>query len=128
MSDSKLRLSLVVGALAATCLAAACRSTPAPAPAAPAVSADTWAVVDGHEITRDDVDKAYKRAGDVAQGLSDDEAMTAKLSLLENLILQEILLSKARALNLSVTDSELDAAYNDAKKNITEETFQAELK
>src|SRR5437016_5318101 len=125
MTDSKLRLSLVVGALAATCLGAACRPTPA-APPAPAVSADTWAVVDGHEITRDDVDKAYKRAGDVAQGLSDDEAMTAKLSLLENLILQEILLSKARALNLSVTDSELDTAYNDAKKNITEETFQAE--
>jgi peptidyl-prolyl cis-trans isomerase SurA len=106
---------------------AACRSTPATPPPAP-VSADAWATVDGHDITRDDVEKAYKRAGDVSQGLSDDEAMTAKLSLLENLILQEALLEKARALNLTVADSELDTAYNDAKKNITEDTFQAELK
>jgi peptidyl-prolyl cis-trans isomerase SurA len=106
---------------------AACRSTPAAPPPAP-VTADTWATVDGHDITRDDVEKAYKRAGDVSQGLSDDEAMTAKLSLLENLILQEILVAKARALNLTVADSELDTAYNDAKKNITDEAFQAELK
>ena len=126
MSDSKLRYLVVLGGLAATCLSFACRATPPPP--APAVSADTWALVDGHEITREDVDKAYRRAGDVAQGLSDEEAMTAKLSLLENLILQEILLGKARALNVTVADSELDAAYNDAKKNITEEAFQAELK
>ena len=106
----------------------ACRSTPAPPPPPAAVSADTWAVVDGHDITRTDVDTAYKRAGDPAQGLSDEEALTAKLGLLENLILQEILLAKARALNLTVADSELDTAYNDAKKNITEEAFQEELK
>jgi len=107
---------------------AACRPAPATPPPAGAVSADTWATVDGHDITRDDVEKAYKRAGDVSQGLSDEEAMTAKLSLLENLILQEILLEKAKALNLTVADTELDTAYNDAKKNITEDTFQAELK
>src|SRR4030095_12098762 len=107
---------------------AACRSTPATPPPAPAVSADTWAVVDGHAITQADVGPADKRAEDAAQGLSDDEALIAKLGLLENLIMQEILLGKARALNLTVADSELDTAYNDAKKNITEEAFQAELK
>ena len=108
--------------------AAGCRSTPATPPPAPAVSADTWAVVDGHAITQADVDAAYKRAGDAAQGLSDDEALAAKLGLLENLILQEILLAKARALNLTVADTDLDTAYNDAKKNITQDAFQAELK
>ena len=122
------RRSAVASTLLILATGAACRSTPAAPPPAPAVSADTWAVVDGHAITQADVDSAYKRAGDTAQGLSDDEALTAKLGLLENLIMQEILLAKARALNLTVADSEVETAYNDAKKNITEDAFQAELK
>jgi len=110
------RRSAVASTLLILATGAACRSTPAAPPPAPAVSADTWAVVDGHAITQADVDSAYKRAGDTAQGLSDDEALTAKLGLLENLIMQEILLAKARALNLTVADSEVETAYNDAKK------------
>ena len=50
--------AVVLGAAITAAAAAACRSTPASAPAA---SADTWAVVDGHEIKRDDVDKAFRR-------------------------------------------------------------------
>ena len=43
-----------------TALAAACgRTGPA---SSPAPSANAWAVVNGREITRDDVDKAYRRA------------------------------------------------------------------
>jgi peptidyl-prolyl cis-trans isomerase SurA len=103
----------------------ACRSeSHAPAPA---VSADTWAVVDGREITREDVDKAYRRMQDEGQKLSDEEAMTAKLSVLDTLILQEILLAKARTLNLTVAESDLETAYADAKKNIPDEAFQQEL-
>jgi peptidyl-prolyl cis-trans isomerase SurA len=128
MSDSKFRVLLTVGALAATFFSAACRATPASAPAAPPVSADAWAVVDGHEITKDDVDKAYRRVPDASQTLSDEEMLTAKLNLLDSLILQEILLAKARTLNLSVPATELDSAYADAKKNIPDETFQQELK
>ncbi len=44
-----------------TALAAACRPAGGPA-ASPAPSANAWAVVNGHEITRDDVEKAYRRA------------------------------------------------------------------
>src|SRR4051812_12859084 len=102
----------------------ACRATSPPP--SPAVSAGTWATVDGRAITQDDIDKAYKRADEASQGLSDEEATTAKLSLLENLILQEILVGRAKTLNLTVPDTELDTAYNDAKKNITDEAFQAE--
>jgi peptidyl-prolyl cis-trans isomerase SurA len=92
------------------------------------VSADAWAVVDGHEITREDVDKAYRRVPDSSQTISDEEALTAKLNLLDSLILQEILLAKARALNVSVPANELETAYTDAKKNIPDESFQQELK
>jgi len=132
MSASHGRSSLiftVVAALAAAAsMTAACRSTAPASPPPPAVSADAWAVVNGHEITRDEVDKAYRRVPETAQPLSDEETMTAKLNLLDSMILQEILLSRARALNITVADSDLDAAYNDAKKNISDETFQAELK
>ena len=111
--------------LAAACVTAACRPTAA-TPAA-TVSADTWAVVDGKEITRDAVDKAYRRVRDSAQTLSQEETLAGKLSLLNDLILQEILLAKATALKLEVPQNELDTAYADAKKNISDDAFQQEL-
>src|ERR1700692_956799 len=102
--------------------APACR--PAPATPAVTVSADTWAVVDGRQITRDDVDKAYRRRRDGSQKLSKEETRTAKLGLLDDLILQDILLAKARALNLDVAQADLDTAFSDAKKNLPDGAFQ----
>lgn len=119
------RLSLALCAILASGLGAACqnRST---TPAAP-VSADTWAVVDGEAITRDDVEKAYRRTQGADQTLSDEEAMTAKLGLLNELIVQELLLKKAQALKVEVPEADLDKAYNDAKQNIPDDAFQKEL-
>jgi len=54
--------------------------------------------------------------------------MTVKLSLLNELILQDILIAKARALKMDVTDSELNAAYAERKKNLTDAAFEEELK
>jgi peptidyl-prolyl cis-trans isomerase SurA len=119
------RLFLALLALAAC--GTACRRAPA-ASATVVVSADTWAVVDGRPITRQDVEQAYRRMGDTSQPVSDDEALTAKLNLLNDLVLQDILIAKARTLNLDVSQSELDAAYNDAKKNMPDTAFQEELK
>src|SRR5918994_5089121 len=98
----------VVLALAVTSLAAGCRSTPAPQ--ATPVSADTWAVVDGREIKREDVEKAYQRTGNASQPLLNEETLTAKLSLLEELIVQDILLQKARDLKIELPVSELESA------------------
>jgi len=119
------RQIVVLTTLAAASLSLACR----PAPAAPAktVSVDTWAVVDGHEIAREQVDKAYRRLRDVSQTPSYDEEMTAKLALLNDLIVEEILLAKAGTLKLDVPQSDLDAAYANAKKNIDDASFQQEL-
>ena len=108
-------------------IVAGCRSK-APAAAAPAISPDTWATVDGRAITRDEVEKAYRRTHNSAENLSEEEALTAKLSLLNDLIVQDLLLAKARALKVEVPDTEVDAAYAEAKKNIPDETFQEELK
>ena len=51
---------------------------------------------------RADVDQAYKRMRDASQTLSDEEILAAKLNLLNDLILQDILLAKARTLKLEV--------------------------
>ena len=103
-------------------LAAGCQQKPA------AVSGDTWATVDGRPITRDDVEKTFRRTQDAAATLSAEEAMTLKLSLLNEMILQDILLTKARALKIEVPESEIDAAYTEGKKNLADATFEAELK
>jgi peptidyl-prolyl cis-trans isomerase SurA len=105
------------------CLAAACRSTPAAAP----VSADTWAVVNGKNITKDDVEKAFRRDGSAPPGLSEEEALTAKLSLLDNLILEEILLSKAATSKLEVPNGEIETAFTQARANLSDDQFQQEL-
>ena len=77
------RPRFVLASLLAIGLITGCRSTPA-TPAARAVSADTWATVNGHEITRADVDKAYQRTGNASQPLAEEEVLAAKLSLLDD--------------------------------------------
>jgi peptidyl-prolyl cis-trans isomerase SurA len=118
-------LVVALTALAVSCFAVACRS--APATSAPAVSADTWAVVDDRPITREEVEKAYRRTRDASQPLSEEEILTAKLSLLNDLIVQDVLLAKAGQLKVELPESELEAAFADAKKNLTDEAFQQEL-
>jgi len=84
-------------------------------------------VVDGRDIKRADVDKAYQRSGNAAQGMAEEEILAAKLSILDDLILQDILIAKAGPLKVEVPDGELDKAFADAKKNIPDEAFQQEL-
>ena len=73
-----------------------------------APSANAWAVVNGHEITRDDVEKAYRRAAPAGQQPSEEEAYTAKLNLLNELIVQDLLLAKAKELKIELPETELD--------------------
>jgi len=104
----------------------ACRATPPPRAATP-VSADTWAVVDGRPITRADVERSFRRSRDVTQTLPDEEMLAAKLSILEELIAQDLLLAKAASLKLEIPAADLDTAFNNAKNNLTDEAFQQEL-
>lgn len=104
--------------------AGACQSSPS---APPTPSADAWAVVDGREIKRDEVEKAYRRSSQANPNPSEEEATVAKLSVLNDLIVQDILLHKAQALKIEVPDAELDTAYAEARKDIPEEQFQQEL-
>jgi peptidyl-prolyl cis-trans isomerase SurA len=121
-----IRTSAVLGALAIALVVTACRSTPATAPPA-SPAADTWAVVNGKEITRNDVERAFRQSGDPAQPPpSEEEALAAKLGILDDMILEEILVARARQQNLQVTDAEVDTAYAGAKKNVGD-AFEKQL-
>ena len=111
-------------ALALAGLAGACRSTAAtPAASSP----DAWASVNGHDIKRDEVEKAYRRAAQDNATPSEEEITTAKLGLLNELIVQELLVAKARELKIELPDTEVDAAFAEGKKNIAPDTFQKSL-
>ena len=92
-----------------------------------ASSPDVWAAVDGREIRRDDVEKAYRRVAQANQTPSPEEAMTVKLGILNEMIVQDILVERARTGKIELTDAELDKAYAERRKNMNDEQFQKEL-
>src|SRR5687768_11405710 len=72
-SSFRALLTIVTSAL----IGASCSSQPA-VPAI-TVTADTFAVVNGRQITRADVDKAFLRAQPSTQALSEEETLATKL-------------------------------------------------
>jgi peptidyl-prolyl cis-trans isomerase SurA len=114
-------------AFAAAVLTGACRSTPGAPASQPPISPDVWATVDGREIRRETVEKAYRRLVQPNQASSEDETLAAKLNLLDRMITEEILLTRSRELKIEVPASDLDAAFNEGKKNIPDDAFNKEL-
>ena len=108
----------------AAVLSSACGST---TPSEPAVTADTWAVVDGRPITKDATEKAFRRVRDPNETLSVEETTAAQLTLLDDLILQDLLVAKAPTLKVDVPAADLDAAFTNARGNLTDEQFKQEL-
>ena len=117
------RSRLVVFLIALAGFAGGCQSKTA----APPVSADAWAVVNGHEITRDDVERSFRRNLQAPPPSSEEETAAAKLEMLDQLVVQDLLLAKARELKIELPDTELDAAYVEARKDIPDESFKQEL-
>ena len=90
---------------------------------------DVWAVVNGQEIKRADVDKYYRtRVNPEGQEPSQEEVLTLKLNVLEELINNEILLERAKKLNLEASDGEVEDKFTERKSPYTEEEFQRQLK
>lgn len=112
-------------ALLCACLLAACAETASSPPPPP--SPDVWAVVDGREIRKEDVERAYRRAAPATASPSEDEALSAKLGLVSELIDQNILLERARSLKVETSEAELEKAFAERKSNMAEEAFQKEL-
>ena len=101
---------------------AGCKDTTAPA-------VDVWAVVNGKEIKRDEVDKYYRtRISPEGQEPSQEEALSLKLNVIDELINNEILLERAKKLNLEASDGEVEDKFTEFKSPYTEEEFQRQLK
>ncbi|MFZ0212599.1 MAG: peptidylprolyl isomerase [Candidatus Acidiferrales bacterium] len=112
----------LLAAFVACVLAVSCRTQQAP-------NQNVWATVNGAEIDRNDVEKYY-RSRVQAQGAvpSHDEALSLKLSILDQLIDNELLYQRAKTLNLIATDSEVQDKFNQSKAPFTEDEFQSKLK
>jgi peptidyl-prolyl cis-trans isomerase SurA len=92
-------------------------------------SPDVWAVVNGKEIKRDDVDKYYRtRVNPEGQEPSQEEALSLKLNVLDELINNEILLERAKKLTLEASDGEVEDKFTELKSPYTEDEFQRQLK
>jgi peptidyl-prolyl cis-trans isomerase SurA len=90
---------------------------------------DVWAVVNGKEIKRAEVDKYYRtRVNAEGQEPSQEESLSLKLNVLDELIYNEILLEKAKKLNLEASDGEVEDKFTEIKSPYTEDEFQRRLK
>ena len=78
-------------------------------------------------IRRDDVEKAYRRVAQANQTPSPEEAMTVKLGILNEMIVQDILVERARTGKVELTDAELDKAYAERRQKMNDDQFQKEL-
>jgi peptidyl-prolyl cis-trans isomerase SurA len=114
--------SLLLAGLALAVYMAACNRQAAPGP-------DVWAVVDNKEILRDDVEKVYRtRVAADGAAPSQEEALSLKLSILDELINSDILLDRATKMNLIASDAEVEDKFTESKSPYTEEEFQKKLK
>jgi peptidyl-prolyl cis-trans isomerase SurA len=114
---------MILCALAVVSLAGgACHRQQAPGPG-------VWAVVDGTDIQRADVEKYYRtRVNPQGQPPSQEEALTLEISILDELINNQILLERATKLNLIATDGEVEDKFTASKSPYTEDEFQRKLK
>ena len=90
---------------------------------------DVAATVDGRKIYRADVEKYYENqtAGSQQQPAG-EQATSLRLSILRELIENEILMRRAEKLGLLATDDEVDRKLNEIKSPYTKEEFDARMK
>ncbi len=117
------RLVAVVAMLLAGTLAVSCkRAEVVPGP-------DVWATVNGKDITRQEVEKYFRnRVNPEAAAPSQEEALSLKLSILDELINNEILLERATKQGLVASDAEVEDKFTEEKSPYTEDEFQKKLK
>jgi len=123
MPQGTVRRHVVLGALLCASLAGACNRTTQPAN----LPATTWAVVDGQDITKDEVEKAFRANVDPATLVTDEAILTTKLGLVDDMITQHLLETKATAEKVGPTDAEVDKALAERKGNTTDAQFELQL-
>jgi peptidyl-prolyl cis-trans isomerase SurA len=98
-------------------------------------SPDVWAMVNGQPITRDQVQKYYRSRinAQAQQGQaqtappSQDEALSLTLSIVDELINDELMLQRAKQLGIDAKDGEVEDKFTEVKSPFSEEEFQRQL-
>lgn len=89
-----------------------------------------WADVDGQTITRDQVERVYKSRA--AQGSDDtsnpDQVLSLKLSILNELINNQILVAHASHSRISVSEAEIDTRIAELQSPYAKDEFEKKLK
>ncbi|MGB8261902.1 MAG: peptidylprolyl isomerase [Terracidiphilus sp.] len=113
-------LALALAAALALAGAAGCRR---------AVSPDVLATVNGKNIVRSDVEKIYKASiADMPQEPPAEEADLRRLSILGNLIDDEIIQQRAAKFSLVASDEDVNAKVTEMRALETQEDFEKHLK
>lgn len=90
---------------------------------------DVMATVNGHSITKSEVDKYYQaQVNSMQQQPTADESDMLKLEILKQRIGEEMIRQEAEKLHLVATDAEVDAKIAQMKAPYTDEQFDAKLK
>src|ERR1700676_1501133 len=85
--------------------------------------------MDGKDITQAQVDKFYRtQLNPDAPEPSQDEALSLKLNILDELINNQILLQRAKTMGLEAADGEVEDKFTEFKSPYTEDEFQRQLK
>jgi peptidyl-prolyl cis-trans isomerase SurA len=92
-------------------------------------SSDVMAKVNGRKILRSEVDKYFENqtAGSPQQP-TEEQATSLRLSILKELIDNEILMQRAEKLGLLATNEEVEQKFNEIKAPYTQEEFDKRLK
>jgi peptidyl-prolyl cis-trans isomerase SurA len=87
------------------------------------------AKVNGRKISKSEVDKYFKNqtAGSPRQP-TEEEEKRLRLSILRQLIENEVMMQRAEKLGLLATDDEVDGRFNSVKAPFTKEEFEKRLK
>lgn len=113
------RLSSMIALAVALGLTAACSK-----PSGDEVAAS----VDGQKIYRADLEKYFQsQTAGSNQPISDEQATSLRLSILHQLIENQILIHRAEKLGLLATDDEVDRKLNEIKSPYTDEQFNERL-
>ena len=118
-ANSKVHLSLLL--FAGLLAAVACTSKQ--------VGSDLAASVDGHNIYVAELEKYYQnQTSGSEQQPTGEQATSLRLSILRELIDNQILMRRAEKLGLLATDDEVNRKLNDLKSPYSKEEFDARLK
>lgn len=89
---------------------------------------ETYAKVNGRKITRTEVEKYYRNQTQGSpQQPSEEQVLSLKLSILKELIDNEILMQRAEKLGLLATDDEVDSKLNEIKAPFSKEEFDKRM-